>query len=307
MISKAFSPGHITAIFSIKDTESENILEQGSIGTGFSISEGVSTEVDTLFSDKKSIKIFINEKLVDAPVTKFVADYFLHLIDEKLLIILKHWIKLPIGAGFGCSAAGALSASLALNEKLNLNLSKTKCGQIAHIAEVKNRTGLGDVISSFFGGFEIRIKPGAPGIGKIKQIPIKQDICVICATGGILETKKVLSDSSLRKKITVAGNEYLQEIINNEAIKISEIIHLAKKFSFKTSLMTSEIKKALQYLEKAGFGDSSMIMLGKSIFCLTEEKNSIEVHNILNKYLPSWSIFNTKIDNRGARLIIEGD
>jgi len=71
--------------------------------------------------------------------------------------------------------------------------------------------------------------------------------------------------------------------------------------------MTSEIKKALQYLEKAGFGDSSMIMLGKSIFCLTEEKNSIEVHNILNKYLPSWSIFNTKIDNRGARLIIEGD
>ncbi len=307
MIIQAFSPGHITAIFSIKDTESDNILEQGSIGTGFSITEGVLTEVEMFPSEKKSVKIFINDKLADAPVSKAVADSFLNLFEENIIINLKHWINLPIGAGFGCSGAGALSASFALNKKLELNLTKNKCGQIAHIAEVKNRTGLGDVIASFHGGFEIRIKPGAPGIGKIRKIPASQDICVICATGGILETKKVLTDINLRKKIIKAGNIYLQQIINNESITISEIINKAKEFSFETSLMTSEIKNVLEALEKAGFGDSSMIMLGKSIFCLTEEKNITKVHRIMKKELSSWSIFNTRIDYKGARLIKKDD
>ena len=303
MISQAFSPGHITAIFSIRDTESDNILEQGSIGTGFSVTEGVLTEVETFPSETKSVKIFINEKLVDAPVSKSIADYFLDLIENNITITLKHWINLPIGAGFGCSGAGALSASFALNENLGLNLPKDKCGQIAHIAEVKNRTGLGDVIASFYGGFEIRVKPGAPGIGKIKKIPLTKDFSVICATGGILETKKVLSDISLRKKIIEAGNNYLKQITDNDSITINEIIRMARDFSFKTGLMSSEIKKVLQSLKRAGFGNSSMIMLGKSIFCLTEEKNCIKVHNILKKELSSWSIFDTKIDHIGARLI----
>ena len=303
----AFSPGHITAIFSIKDTESDNILEQGSIGTGFSITEGVLTEIETIQSEKRRVKIFINGNLVQAPVSKSVVEQFFNLIEKNISITLKHWINLPIGAGFGCSGSGALSASLALNEKLGLNLSKIKCGQIAHIAEVKNRTGLGDVISSYFGGFEVRIKPGAPGIGKIRKIPVPTDMCIICAAGGILETKKVLSDTISRKKINKSGDFFLHQISNNNLITVSEIIQMAKKFSFKTGLMTPEIKIALQSLQKSGFGDSSMIMLGKSIFCLTDKKNINKVQNILKKKLVSWSIFNTSIDQKGARFIEKSD
>ncbi|MHA1301736.1 MAG: GHMP family kinase ATP-binding protein, partial [Candidatus Helarchaeota archaeon] len=135
----------------------------------------------------------------DAPVSRSVAEQFLSLINENITIILKHKIKLPIGSGFGCSGAGALSASLALNKEFELNLKKEKCGQIAHIAEVSNRTGLGDVIGSFFRGFEIRVKPGAPGIGKVRNILISKDVVVVCATKGVLPTKKVLSNSNLRK------------------------------------------------------------------------------------------------------------
>jgi len=196
-----------------------------------------------------------------------------------------------------------LSTALALNEELNLGLSKIECGQIAHTTEVENRTGLGDVIGSYFGGYEVRIKPGAPGIGKIRKISISPDICVICATEGILETKKVLSDDHLRNNIIKSGDRYLQEILNNSSITVSEIIQISRKFSFEIGLLTQEMKKALISLEEAGFKDSSMIMLGKSIFCITDKRNMGEVHNILKKELALWSIINTTIDHEGVRLI----
>ncbi|MHA1377962.1 MAG: pantoate kinase [Candidatus Helarchaeota archaeon] len=302
-MSHAFSPGHITVIFSIKDKQTDNILEQGSLGTGFSITQGVITEVEAFPSDKQIIKIYINDNLEKAPVSKSVVNHFLKMINKKMTIIVKHRINLPIGSGFGCSGAGALSASLALNAELGLNLNKEKCGQVAHIAEVKNKTGLGDVIGSFFGGFEIRVKPGAPGIGKVINLPISEEIYVVCATGGILKTKNVLSDEILRKNIISAGDHYLQQIISKKEITISKIIDMAKLFSEKTTLMTPEIKSTLNILENEGFMDSSMVMLGKSIFCLTEKNNVDKVFQILKKQLPSWSIFKTQIDYYGARLL----
>jgi len=42
--------------------------------------------------------------------------------------------------------------------------------KIAHNAEVNCKTGLGDVLASFHGGFEVRVKPGAPGIGTVEKI-----------------------------------------------------------------------------------------------------------------------------------------
>lgn len=301
-----FSPGHITAIFSIRDI-SENILEKGSVGTGFSITEGVLTEAEISPSKKQVVNIFINDELADAPVSKSVLLYYFNLTKEPVSITLKHWLKLPIGAGFGCSASGALSASYILNEKLGLDLSKTECAQIAHMAEVKNKTGLGDVIGSFYGGFEIRLKQGAPGIGKIRSVRLSHDIRAVCASGGILETKKVLTDINLRKKIIDTGERIMKPIFDNKNITVSEIIQLAKEFSFKIGLMTKEMQNALKTLQESGFGDSSMIMLGKSIFCLTERQNVDEVQNILKKILPKWLIFNTDIDYEGARIIEYSD
>ena len=175
----AFSPGHITLIFSIKD-ESNNILEKGSLGTGFSIAEGVITEVETFPSKKNKVTIYINGKKEAAPVSRSVVRQFFEFLDEKFSIILKHKINLPIGGGFGCSAAGALSSALALNEELQLNFKKQKCGQIAHIAEVENKTGLGDVIGSCIVDSTLSI-----GIG---QIFFPQDVSAELAMPAILYT-----------------------------------------------------------------------------------------------------------------------
>ena len=81
---------------------------------------------------------------------------------------------------------------------------------------------------------------------------------------------------------------------------------MGKKFSKETSLMTPEIKKVLIKLENVGFQNSSMIMLGKSIFCFAKKDNVNQIQKILNQELPLWFIFKTEIDFKGARLL-QGD
>ena len=47
-----------------------------------------------------------------------------------------------------------------MNKELNLRKSDKKLAIIAHIAEVENRTGLGDIAGEFNGGFLIKYRKG---------------------------------------------------------------------------------------------------------------------------------------------------
>ena len=69
-------------------------------------------------------------------------------------------------------------------------------GQIAHNAEVNCKTGLGDVLASFHGGFEIRVKPGAPGIGNVEKI-ITDKISVIMICFSPISTNKFIKERSI--------------------------------------------------------------------------------------------------------------
>ena len=90
--------------------------------------------------------------------------------DESYHLDITHEIGIPVGYGLGCSAAAALSLALALNKAIGAGYTREQAGTIAHNAEVRCRTGLGDVLAAYHGGFEIRTAPGAPGIGAVKKM-----------------------------------------------------------------------------------------------------------------------------------------
>ena len=77
----------------------------------------------------------------------------------------------PSVAGFGSSGGGALSLALALNEAADAGLTRVEAAQIAHVAEIECKTGLGSVFAAERGGFGILTKPGAPGIGEALSYP----------------------------------------------------------------------------------------------------------------------------------------
>ena len=155
MSNSVFVPGHITGFFTIEDHDVS--LKKGSCGAGFLLTKGVMTTV----SDASDLTVDVNQ----GDLT--VINEVLSILNIETDFKITQDIQLPIGAGFGTSAASALSLTLALNEFLDLGYSTDLCGQIAHMAEVNLGAGLGDVIAQTGKGLVLRVEPGAPGIGEM--------------------------------------------------------------------------------------------------------------------------------------------
>ncbi|MFQ5975077.1 MAG: pantoate kinase [Candidatus Hydrothermarchaeales archaeon] len=290
MRASAFSPSHITGFFQIFRCPDE--LKTGSRGCGVVINQGTRTDVRVEDSDANEIKIFVNAKPCDCPVTGMAADEMLKLADGTYKVEISQSVDVPIKYGFGASASGALSTGLALNEALDLNLTETKIGQVAHFCEIKNMTGLGDVMAEFNGGLVIRLKEGAPGIGRVSKIPC-DDFVVAFIIGEELETKAVLKDEIKKKRINNIGRLCLNSLL--KAPDHSNFLRLSKKFAVKTGLLNKKVKGAMVELERQGVA-SSMIMLGNSLFTITDDPE--RVSEMLDyKYIIA------DIDHEGARLI----
>ena len=154
--ARSFCPAHITGFFTIKDA-SENPLQAGSLGAGFCIDRGTFTAVRRRrFRSESAVRI--NGRRVSAPVSLKTAELFFaaaEISPEPLEI--KHRVKVPQGAGFGTSGAGALSLALALNRLYGSPLNEDQTAGVAHTADVLCRTGLGTVVGEQRGGFELRL------------------------------------------------------------------------------------------------------------------------------------------------------
>ena len=298
--AKAYCPGHITGFFEICD-QPKDPLKKGSRGAGVSIEKGVITTVSLKPADQNMIKALINGIETEAPVTKSVVKHMLKLTSKNFTVTINHKVEIPIGAGIGASGAGAFSTALALNKALNLGLTYDKAAQIAHLAEIVNKTGLGTVLAQSRGGVEIRVKPGAPGIGHVDLIPVDPDTVVVCGSLGPIETKKMLSNPEIREKINRIGGRMVDELVKNASIE--KLMKLSKRFATETGLMSEKVKNAVKELEKNGFVNASMAMFGETVFCFVEREKANQVLNILKKYFDKGIILISDINFTGARIL----
>ncbi|MCP8307658.1 MAG: hypothetical protein H3Z53_06935 [archaeon] len=301
MEASAFSPSHITGFFEIVDEQPEPVLK-GSRGAGISLSKGVKTHVKMIESSNPKLEVSVNGKtLKSTQLTRYVIDAFLPKSDRKYSIFVDHDMQVPMGSGFGSSGACALGLSLALNEALGIGLSKFEATCIAHKAEIKCKTGLGTVIAETYGGFEVRVKAGAPSIGEIKQIPIGNDYLVICLSLGPISTKAILSNKSLRGRINEAGKGLVDRLISEPSPE--NFMILSREFSDSLNIFTDRMKKVLNEVDDHGFL-CSMAMIGETIFSFTKKSEAEELVKIFHKNARSndYVIF-CSIDKEGARLL----
>ncbi len=279
--SKWSVPAHITGLFQI--VENENPLEMGSRGAGFSINNPVITQAEFRLSNKGSLKVLFNDILIDGKVSAQVASSFDEYWKDKELI-LHHSSQLPIEAGFGSSGAGALGAAFALNELFNAKKSKEELGQIAHQAEVNCRTGLGDVIAQYHGLAEIRLEPGAPGIGVIKQLEWPDERKILSIFLGTMSTKEVITSKSHIEMINQTSEPLLKELHNTPTV--DKFVDLSYKFSKKVGLMSEKIETLVEELREYGYS-SSMIMIGESVFVVGSNDELKDCTVFLKKQYPN--------------------
>jgi pantoate kinase len=284
----AFAPGHISAFFEPVYT-SQNLDRTGSRGAGINITSGVFSQVQIQQASHQTITICINGKPSTAPVTRLALNYLVG--ETPINIDVDTRFDLPVSQGFGMSAGGALSATLAAADLLHL--SRDSALKAAHYAEVQLRTGLGDVVASSFGGIEIRREPGLPPWGMLEHIPGSYDI-VVCVIGKKIETKKVLSNAMKLEEIAVLGRYCTKKLLEKPSVE--HLFSLAWEFTKKSGLADGYVLEAVEAANRCGM--ASMCMLGNSVFACG---NTPMLQKILTPYGKVWTC---GIDVSGARLII---
>ena len=300
MTAQAFVPGHITGVFRIFD-EKKDPIECGSTGAGFSVEIGTLTTVSAIENESLEITTIYNDEHIDANVTKAVVRRLVENYERQFKVIVTHKSSLPSGVGFGASGAGALGTALALGHLLDSSLSETTAATYAHCAEVENHTGLGDVIAQTLGGIEICTHPGAPGVGKVVNIPKNESQTVVLAGAPGLKTRDVLTNPENRARINTVGDDLVSRIIDNPSIET--FISCSREFTDSIGLSTERVKTSLRNLDDAGLNQSSMVMLGDSVFCFCDDHRSKNAVEILRKYWDTSQIQVTSISEKGGRLV----
>ena len=296
MRAKAFSPAHITGFFKAElDGKEPNQL--GSLGAGFSIQKGVKTTVNVRSKTEHDINNYAIRvegfNTGDIRVSEYVLNEF--LLDGKYFDVT-HEIDVPVGYGFGCSGAVALSLAIALNDALKYGYTKTKVAQIAHKAEIKCQTGLGDVLASYHGGFEIRTKSGAPGVGEVQRITPKEKLEVMIICFNPISTKKFLKEKI--SLINGLGGKMVQKLVKSQ--DMDEFQDMSIKFANYIHVITPKMNKVIKDLHDNGI-KCGIALFGETIFSLVSKDKKQKALEILKKY-DDGILITSRIDNSGARL-----
>ena len=295
-MATAFCPAHITGFFKA-ELDKEDSKQLGSLGAGFSIQKGVKTTVTVREKTKHDISDFAIKvngfESGDMRVSELVLSRF--SVKGKFIDVT-HDIDVPVGYGFGCSAAVALSLSIALNDALDCKLTKIQVAQIAHDIEIECRTGLGDVLASYHGGFEVRVKPGAPGIGQVKKINSKEKLDVIIICFNPISTKKFLKEKI--SSINGLGGKMVKKLI--ESNDTEEFQDMSLKFAKYVNVVTPKMNQVINLLHKNGI-KCGVALFGETVFSLVTKNEKNKVKEILKQF-DDGLIITSKIDNSGARL-----
>lgn len=309
-----FVPAHITGFFSIFDNE--DLLKKGSLGVGVLLNKGVITNISQVYDNDDSLNLYFSNKLAilingkqDILNQNIVLKIFELMLndlsefrikfDEYLTsnsyILISQNIEVPIGCGFGTSAASAIGTAICINEFFDLNLSINQCGKYAHLAEVLFGSGLGDVIAELSNGIVKRIQPGAPGIGDVENIVSEEELFVLTKTFDSINTSSIIEDPFHKQSITNIGVNLGLEFDNDPSPE--NFMKLSFEFANKTNLITKDILDISNMLKDKSLG-VSMAMLGNTAFALLTVNQKENICN--NKFMKDFNLY--KIETRGIKI-----
>jgi len=304
--SKAFSPAGISSFFQICDSEPDGtpITDPeriGSRGGGFALKRGVLTEVEVEESEEKKVEVFINGRPApEAETTRRVIEMLLKKTDCHYRVKVSHKVDVPVGAGFGTSAAGALGTVMALSRALGTSLTFSQIGRLAHIAEVECRTGLGTVSGLLYGGCVLVKKPGVPDSGSIDRIPVPPGYYIVAGVFQPRMTREFLEKAD-REIINRVGAETLIRILEEPSLE--NFMRRSREFAEKTGLATERVVRLMDASQDAGALGAAQNMLGEAVHALVPRDRLEPVLEAFGKFLSDERIIVSEIENQGVRLV----
>jgi len=266
------------------------------------ISRGVLTHVRLKRADRSRVSVRINNRAASHAKTTIAAvARLLQISGEKYEVIIEHDVDVPIGAGYGASAAGSLSAALAFSEAADLGLSVNEVGRVVHGAEIVSGTGLGTVGPILTGGFILTRKSGGPGIAVIDRLPVSQRLKVVSACLGPISTREALRSRGLRRKVNALGKATFQCIARD--LRPSNFMRASKKFAYGLGLMSPQTAQLIELMETAGAIGATQNMLGQAVHAIADEDVARRILLAVKRRFPKAQAFQSSLDFAGARLL----
>lgn len=256
----AYCPSHITCFF--QPVESTDILSKGSRGAGIRINPG--TEVHISENRSPKTDIVMDGTLSDAPLTRKVLETALPGRGFDVTVIN----GLPVGQGFGTSAAGVIATALCAGEISGTD--RQKCFELAHTVEIMMGGGLGDVSALMSESLQpVRAAPGIPPIGNVIGTGVELGKMSVAILGPKMATSSVLNNGRKYEKISEAGRVAVDEYLKYPSKKA--LFDISNRFSEDTGLQSEDVASAMERLSDYGVR-SGMCMLGNSIFADTSSE-----------------------------------
>src|SRR5208283_3331489 len=235
----AFCPGHISGYF--RRVNGHNPATTGSIGAGIVISEGVTATVRSARESSVVVRVesrqgVSREVLRESPPLSSVLDRL------GVSVAVETICHLPIGAGFGLSAAALLATLTATNRLFSLNLSIDDIAELAHETEVTFRTGLGDVAACQGGGRVVRTGPGIHGT-ILRSFDLDAPVCAV--SFGPIHTPDVLSSPAQMARVAAA-------FPGRQPKNFREFFACCREFSAGSGLETPAVQRVLAECDLQG-------------------------------------------------------
>lgn len=279
----AFCPGHISGYF--RRINGATPAATGSTGAGIVIDSGVTARVTR--SPRTEIRIIrrdaqgkTREQIAGSPILQFIMDR----LGVTASVVTE--CSLPIGAGFGLSAAALLSTLTALNRLFCLNLSEHDIALNAHEAEVRFRTGLGDVAACQGGGWVVRDGPGIDA-----RIHRRYDLTgpLFAISFGPIHTPSVLGSPRQMERVAAAFPKRMPRFGR-------DLFSLSQQFAVQSGLATPEVRQVIHLCSTRNI-PASMTMLGNGVFAYGPGARCI-----LEQF---GEVFECRVAHSGARIIGE--
>ncbi|MCX6694301.1 MAG: GHMP kinase [Methanomicrobiales archaeon] len=279
--ARAFCPGHISGYF--MPVLGDDVVTSGSIGAGVVINEGVTVEVSPAKATNVTIirddpRTGLHQVTSGSPPVKTL----LELCGVRASVTT--WCHLPIGAGFGLSAAAVMATATSVDAVFSLGIGEERCAELAHHAEVVNRTGLGDATACQGGGRDCRKSAGihAPVIRSFDM-----DEPLLALSFADLPSPSVLSSPDTLARVTRA---YPGRCPRDPY----DLMALSRRFAEDSGLIPPEVRTVLTACDRSAVM-ASMTMLGCGVFAYGDGAQAV--------LEPFGTLYSLSVATEGPRLL----
>jgi len=290
---EAFVPAHLSGFFEV--CPSPRPEKMGSRNGGPCLQAGVVTRLEV--REGRGVRILVNGRRREARTSLYVARSLLQRAGRRLCLKVEHEVAVPVGAGYGASGAGALGLALTLGRVLGMR--KEEAVREAHVAEVRNLTGLGDVGAQARGGLVIGVEPGAPPYGRWRRIRVPPGMRVVSCTLGELSTRHILSDPEVRSRSRRLGRKALRKVLAHPTL--TTFLRASLEFAEGLGLLDGELREVRELFLKMGAVEATQTMLGRGIFGFVPEERARRMVEELSASLGR--VVCCPVSGRGAHLL----